>query len=99
MLHPIQVDGIIRVPSVGTSEMPPRCRMSRPITPMRGCWPNHERVETSAIPRDTLDRRYKGALRAGTSVVPQLIITHKDLQRFRLTQKYSRLVHVIDILG
>ena len=55
MLHLVQIDGIVGISAVSTCEMPSGCRMTCPISSMRGCWPDHERIEASAGRRDAFD--------------------------------------------
>jgi hypothetical protein len=99
VLDPMHVYSVVGVTTLCTGEVPPGCRMGCPMTPVRRGRPYYERVETVAGHRYTLDRCYECPLRAGPSVVAQLVLAYQNLKRPKLSQEHSRLVHVVHILG
>jgi hypothetical protein len=99
VLDSMHVYSVVGVTTLCTSEVPPGRRMGCPMTSVRRGRPYHERMETVAGRRYTLDRCYQRALRAGFSVVTQLVRAYQNLERPKLPQEHSRLVHVVHVLG
>jgi len=99
MLDLMHVYSVVGVTTLCISEVPPGCRMSCPMAPVRRGRPYHQRMETVAGRRYTLDRCYECPLQAGSSVVAQLVLAYQNLERPKLSQEHSRLIHVVHVLG
>jgi hypothetical protein len=68
------------------------------VASMGSGWPNNHWEQRPTVCTYALNGSYHRSLDAHASIVLQIVLTYKDLDRAKHAQHDSSLVHIIDIL-